>query len=208
MLTAINNYLAYQGQKYIKPEKSGTQASAMQDLRNLAQAARQEFAEISQGLAQRVAPFEPERVSQWMNQAQVCRPHFWCYYRLPSDSPEDVAIAIRLYGRKDNFGISVEVSFVERKKSEDTLSKQNKVLAVPIAEPLYYFAQEAGVSRKVEGNEENRSKLQEAVKSGTVRKVLVKYDIPIEMELSPDSLTDQLALGFDRVLPYYDATKN
>lgn len=208
MLTAINNYLAYQGQKYIKPEKSGMQASAMQDLRILAQAARQEFAEISQRLAQRVAPFEPERVSQWMNQAQACRPHFWCYYRLLSDSPEDVAIAIRLYGRKDHFGISVEVSFVERKKSEDTLSKQNKVLAVPIAEPLYYFAQEAGVSRKVEGNEENRSKLQEAVESGTVRKVLVKYDIPIEVGTSLDSLTDQLVLGFDRVLPYYDATKS
>ncbi|OTN91591.1 hypothetical protein A5809_000956 [Enterococcus faecium] len=73
-----------------------------------------------------------------MNQAQICRPHFWCYYRLPSDHQDDVAIAIRLYGNgiPEQFGISVEVSIVERKRSEHSLSKQNKVLNQPISAPL------------------------------------------------------------------------
>ncbi|MGT2930574.1 HI_0552 family protein [Streptococcus dentasini] len=208
MYEKLNAYLAYQGFKYVKPEKAGPLAGEMTELKVLGQGARSEFTGIAKHLADKVAPFEMTRVSNWANQAQVARPHFWCYFKQPQDHPDDVGLAIRLYGQKDDFGISVEVSFVERKKSEDTLSKQNKILTVPIAEPLYYFAQEDGVSHKVEGNEENRSKLQEAVESGTVQKVLVKYDIPIEMESSLDSLTDQLVLGFDRVLPYYDATKS
>ncbi|MCB6560277.1 hypothetical protein LI158_10060, partial [Bifidobacterium longum] len=67
-----------------------------------------------------MAPFKMDRVSNWANQAQICRPHFWCYYRAPEDSLDDVAMAIRLYGQPEKWGISVEVSFVERKKSDTT----------------------------------------------------------------------------------------
>lgn len=207
MLEAINNYLDYQGMKYIKPEKTVDMASMMSNVRQLAQAARKEFETICKALIPKIAPFEPEGVSQWMNQAQICRPHFWCYYRLPSDSQEDVALAIRLYGIKDNFGISVEVSFVERKKSDDTLDKQHKILSVTIAEPLYYFVQVDSVSHREAGTEENRLRLQEQIKLGDVRKVLVKYDIPLTADITVDDLTDRLAAGFDKVLPYYQVTK-
>lgn len=207
MLEAINNYLDYQGMKYIKPEKTVDMASMMSNVRQLAQAARKEFETICKVLISKIAPFEPGGVSQWMNQAQICCPHFWCYYRLPSDSQEDVALAIRLYGIKDNFGISVEVSFVERKKSDDTLDKQHKVLSVTIAETLYYFVQVDSVSHREAGTEENRLRLQEQIKLGDVRKVLVKYDIPLTADITVDDLTDRLAAGFDKVLPYYQATK-
>lgn len=207
MLEAINNYLDYQGMKYIKPEKTVDMASMMSNVRQLAQAARKEFETICKALIPKITPFEPGGVSQWMNQAQICRPHFWCYYRLPCDSQEDVALAIRLYGIKDNFGISVEVSFVERKKSDDTLDKQHKVLSVTIAEPLYYFVQVDSVSHREAGTEENRLRLQEQIKLGDVRKVLVKYDIPLTADITVDDLTDRLAAGFDKVLPYYQATK-
>ena len=208
MFKAVNDYLSNQGVKYLKPEKAGEQASFMQELRSQAQTARQEFAEISQELAERVAPFEPERVSQWMNQAQICRPHFWCYYRLPSDSLEDVALAIRLYGQEDDFGISVEVSFIERKKSDQTLAKQAKVLDLPLEEGLYYWVQKDGQSRRVEGGEDNRQALKEALNQGEVRKVLVKADIPIETSGSKGALVYQLAKDFDRLLPYYQITKS
>lgn len=207
MLRQINHYLAYQGEKYIKPEKAGELASFMQGLRLLGQAARSEFQAVNQALAQEVAPFETERVSQWMNQAQICRPHFWCYYRLPSDSVEDVALATRLYGMKDQFGISVEVSFVERKKAETTLAKQHKVLEMPIEAPLYYFAQEDGVSHRVEGTEENRLMLQGKVADGTIRKVLVKYDIPVTEEMTMADIVAQLKQGFELLFPYYEHTK-
>ena len=99
----------------------------MMDLRDLARQARDEFSLISKSFEDRVKPFKAERVSQWMNQSQLCRLHFWCYFRLPSDGFDDSALAIRLYGESDNFGISVEVSFVERRRSENSLEKQNKV---------------------------------------------------------------------------------
>lgn len=207
MLEQINHYLAYQGEKYIKPEKAGELASFMQELRLLGQAARSEFQAVNQALAQEVAPFEPERVSQWMNQAQICRPHFWCYYRLPSDSVEDIALATRLYGTKDDFGISVEVSFVERKKAETTLLKQYKVLELPIETPLYYFAQEDGLSHRVAGTEGNRLMLQGKVADGTVRKVLVKYDVPVTEEMKQEDVVTQLKKGFELLLPYYEHTK-
>lgn len=207
MLEQINRYLAYQGEKYIKPEKAGELASFMQDLRSLGQAARLEFQGLNQTLAQKVVPFEGERVSQWMNQAQVCRPHFWCYYRLPSNSVEDIALATRLYGVKDRFGISVEVSFVERKKSEQTLVKQHKVLDLPIKAPLYYFAQEDGLSRRVAGTEENRQLLKEQVADGTVRKVLVKYDVLVTETMTLENLVAQLKNGFELLMPYYEHTK-
>lgn len=208
MFEKMNAYLAYQGDKYIKPEKAGELAAMMEDLKALGQSARKNFGEISQKLAVMLPSFEADRVSQWMNQAQVCRPHFWCYYRQPSDSAQDVAMAIRLYGTKDDFGISVEVSFLERKKADDTLIKQNRVLNLPITAPLYYFAQEKGISRRLDGNEENRLLLQEQVASGQVRKVLVKYDVPIEREMTLKILLKKLLDAFQILYPYYELGKS
>ena len=156
MLENIQAYLSKQGVKYIKPEKAGPHKEEMEDLKALGQAARKEMQTLAKLLEERLAPFKMDRVSNWANQAQICRPHFWCYYRAPEDSLDDVAMAIRLYGQPEKWGISVEVSFVERKKSDTTLAKQHKVLDLPIAPSLYYFAQENGVSHRVEGTEANR----------------------------------------------------
>lgn len=203
----IKDYLTYQGFKYIKPEKAGPLAAEMKKLKALGQAARAEFTEIAKTLEPKVAPFQMTRVSNWANQAQIARPHFWCYFKQPQDSQDDVGLAIRLYGQEEAYGISVEVSFVERKKSETTLLKQHKILDLPIAEPLYYFAQENGLSHRLAGTEDNRQNLREKIVSGQVRKVLVKYDIPLSEELDLNALTDQLAQGFDKLMPYYQVTR-
>ena len=176
----------------------------MEVLKALGQAARKEMQVLSKVLEERLAPFKMDRVSNWANQAQICRPHFWCYYRAPEDSLDDVAMAIRLYGQPDKWGISVEVSFVERKKSDTTLVKQHKVLDLPIAPSLYYFAQEDGVSHRVEGTEANRQMLKEAVKDGRVRKVLVKYDVVVTTSKTMEELVEELADGFDKLKPYYE----
>ena len=179
MLENIQSYLSKQAVKYIKPEKAGPHQEEMENLKALGQAARKEMQTLAKLLEERLAPFKMDRVSNWANQAQICRPHFWCYYRAPEDSLDDVAMAIRLYGQPEKWGISVEVSFVERKKSDTTLAKQHKVLDLAIAPSLYYFAQENGVSHRVEGTEENRQMPKEAVRDGRVRKVLVKYDVSV-----------------------------
>lgn len=204
MLEKVQAYLSKQGVKYIKPEKAGLHQEEMEVLKALGQAARKEMQTLSKVLEERLAPFKMDRVSNWANQAQICRPHFWCYYRAPEDSLDDVAMAIRLYGQPKKWGISVEVSFVERKKSDTTLAKQHKVLDLPIVNPLYYFAQEDGVSHRVEGTEANRQMLKEAVKDGRVRKVLVKYDVPVTSSLTEADLIDQLMKGFQLLRPYYD----
>ena len=98
------------------------------------------------------------------------------------------------------------MSFVERKKSDTTLAKQYKVLRL-----TDYFSTllscsirwEDGVSLRVEGTEANRQMLKEAVKAGRVRKVLVKYDVPVT-----DSLLDQLMEGFQLITPYFDSCQD
>lgn len=208
MLEKVQAYLSKQGLKYIKPEKAGPHQEEMVALKALGQSARKEMQVLSKALEKRLAPFKMDRVSNWANQAQICRPHFWCYYRAPEDSLDDVAMAIRLYGQPEKWGISVEVSFVERKKSDTTLAKQHKVLDLPIEPSLYYFAQENGVSHRVEGTEENRQMLKEAVRDGRVRKVLVKYDVPMTSGLTEADLLDQLMEGFQLLRPYYDSCQD
>ena len=204
MLENIKAYLSKQGVKYIKPEKAGPHQEEMEALKALGQAARKEIQLFSKALEERLNPMKMDRVSNWANQAQICRPHFWCYYRAPEDSIDDVAMAIRLYGQPEDWGISVEVSFVERKKSDTTLAKQHKVLDLPITFPLYYFAQEDGVSHRVEGTEENRQMLKDAVRDGRIRKVLVKYDVPVTASETMEELVDEIADGFEKLRPYYE----
>ena len=204
MLENIQAYLSKQGVKYIKPEKAGLHQEEMEDLKALAQSARKEMQVLSKALEERLTPFKMDRVSNWANQAQICRPHFWCYYRAPEDSLDDVAMAIRLYGQPKKWGISVEVSFVERKKSDTTLAKQHKVLDLPIVNPLYYFAQEDGVSHRVEGTEANRQMLKESVRDGRIRKVLVKYDVVVTTSKTMKELVEELADGFETLRPYYE----
>ena len=96
MLENIKAYLSKQGVKYIKPEKAGLHQEEMEALKALGQAARKEMQVLSKALEERLAPFKMDRVSNWANQAQICRPHFWCYYRAPEDSLDDVAIMVSL----------------------------------------------------------------------------------------------------------------
>lgn len=204
MLENVKDYLSKQGVKYIKPEKAGPHQEEMETLKALGQAARKEMQTLSKLIEERLTPFKMDRVSNWANQAQICRPHFWCYYRAPEDSLDDVAMAIRLYGQPEKWGISVEVSFVERKKSDTTLAKQHKILDLPIEPSLYYFAQEDGVSHRVEGTEENRQMLKEAVRDGRIRKVLVKYDISETASETMEELVDEIVDGFEKLRLYYE----
>ena len=47
--------------------------------------------------------------------------------------------------------------------------------------------------------------LKAAVKDGRVRKVLVKYDVPVTSSLTEADLIDQLMEGFQLLMPYYDS---
>ena len=206
LFPAIKAYLPYQGTKYIAPEKAGDLCEVMLDLRAKGQAARKEFIDLVKDFQPLYPNLSLKRASQWMNQAQILRPHFWNYLKGYGEITEPM-FALRLYGTAEDFGVSLEVSFMERKKDEYSLSKQNRVLELPIQSPAYYFAQIDGVSQRFEGTEENRQFLTQQLAVGQVRKVLVKYDIPLSQAASREQVLSQLQEAMTALIPFYEATR-
>ena len=206
LFPAIKAYLPYQGTKYIAPEKAGDLREVMLDLKSKGQAARKEFMDLAKDFQTFYPNLSLERASQWMNQAQILRPHFWNYVKGYGEITEPM-FALRLYGTAEDFGVSLEVSFMERKKDEYSLSKQNRILQVPIKEPVYYFAQEKGVSQRFDGTEDNRQLLIKKVQEGQIRKVLAKYDINLSRANSKEEVLSDLQEAMSALIPFYEATR-
>ena len=207
MLNTMREYLAYSGLQYQKPEKAGQEAEKMLYLRSKGQEARKVFTHLAKAFQERHPEWDLQGTSQWMNQAQRLRPHFWAYLQREGEVTEPM-LALRLYGSPSDFGVSLEVSFIERKKDDKTLDKQAKVLEVPVAEGIYYLVYSNGESHKMEATEENRQILREKLSHQEVRKVLVKSDVPVTDGQILDKFLDELDKAFEKLLPYYQATRN
>ena len=206
MLNTMRDYLAYSGLQYQKPEKAGQDAEKMLYLRSKGQEARKAFTELAKAFQARHPEWILQRSSQWMNQAQRLRPHFWAYLQREGRVTEPM-LALRLYGSPSDFGVSLEVSFIERKKDERTLDKQAKVLEVPVVEGIYYLVYSDGESQKMEATEENRQVLKEKIAYQEVRKVLVKVDVPVTANSSEEEIVKALLKSYDKILPFYLATR-
>ena len=206
MLNTMRDYLAYSGLQYQKPEKAGQDAEKMLYLRSKGQEARKAFTELAKAFQARHPEWVLQRSSQWMNQAQRLRPHFWAYLQREGRVTEPM-LALRLYGSPSDFGVSLEVSFIERKKDERTLDKQAKVLEVPVVEGIYYLVYSDGESQKMEATEENRQILREKLFHQEVRKVLVKVDVPVTANSSEEEIVKALLKSYDKILPFYLATR-
>ncbi len=203
----IEDYLAYQGEQYRNPDKAGDDREKMLVLRKKGQEARKSFTHIAKCFQARHSDWQLHQTSQWMNQAQRLRPHFWAYLQREGQITEPM-MALRLYGNQNSWGISLEVSFIERKKDEATLSKQAKVLDVPVVEGIYYWVQQHGESHIVQATEKNRQLLKQGLSSQEIRKVLVKADVPVTDEETLDTVLDELDQTFEKLLPFYQATRN
>ena len=203
----IKDYLAYQGEQYRNPEKAGTEKDKMLDLRQKGQEARKAFTHLAECFQARHSDWNLHPTSQWMNQAQRLRPHFWVYLQREGHVTEPM-MALRLYGNPNNWGISIEVSFVERKKDETTLSKQAKILDIPVVAGIYYWVQKNDESYRVQATEENRQLLRQQLSNQEIRKVLVKVDIPVADEDTIDKVLDKLDRGFEKLSPYYQVTRD
>lgn len=206
MYDKIREFLNYQGIKYVAPTKVGEDAERMLAYRALGQEARKEFTQLVTDFHQLYPQLRQDRTSQWMNQAQLLRPHFWAYLQ-GEGSMADPMFALRLYGDSKDFGVSLEVSFIERKKNEESLQKQNRVLTLPVSSPVYYLAQVEGVSQRFQGTEANRQNLLKEVEIGQVRKVLVKVDVNLSQATSRDAILEELKKGMASLRPYYEATR-
>ena len=206
MLKAVREYLSFAGVQYRNPDKAGDEREKMLDLRQKGQEARKSFTELANTFQANHPEWQLQQTSQWMNQAQRLRPHFWAYLQREGQVTEPM-MALRLYGTPDDYGISLEVSFIERKKDEQTLDKQAKVLELPAVEGIYYLVYSNGESHKVEVTKENRCALREKLRSQEVRKVLVKADISFIANQSVEAILEKLEEAYARLLPYYEVTR-
>ena len=207
MLNKIRDYLDFAGLQYRNPDKAGAEREKMLAFRHKGQEARKAFTELANAFQVSHPEWQLQQTSQWMNQAQRLRPHFWVYLQRDGQVTEPM-LALRLYGTSTDFGISLEVSFIERKKDERTLGKQAKVLKVPTVEGVYYLVYSDGQSQRWEANEENRQILRNKLSNQEVRKVLVKIDVPITENSSEEEIVEALLKSYDKILPFYLATRN
>ena len=207
MMETIRNYLSYAGVQYRNPDKAGEEREKMMELRHKGQEARKTFTNLAKTFQASHSEWQLQQTSQWMNQAQRLRPHFWVYLQREGQVTEPM-LALRLYGEPTDFGISLEVSFIERKKDEQTLSKQAKILDIPPVEGVYYLVYSNGESYKMEATEENRCTLRKRVRSQEVRKVLVKVDVSLIENQSVEAILEKLEDAYERLLPYYQATRD
>ena len=207
MLNEIRNYLEFAGLQYRNPDKAGEEREKMLEFRHKGQEARKAFTELAKVFQASHPEWQLQQTSQWMNQAQRLRPHFWAYLQRDGQVTEPM-LALRLYGTSTDFGISLEVSFIERKKDEQTLGKQAKVLEVPVVEGIYYLVYSDGQSQRWEANGENRRTLREKLRSQEVRKVLVKADVSVTENSSEEDIVENLLKSYDKILPFYLATRN
>ena len=207
MLNKIRDYLDFAGLQYRNPDKAGEEREKMLELRHKGQEARKAFTELAKAFQASHPEWQLQQTSQWMNQAQRLRPHFWAYLQRDGQVTEPM-MALRLYGTSTGFGISLEVSFIERKKDEQTLGKQAKVLEIPTVKGIYYLANSDGQSQRWEANEENRQILRNKLSNQEVRKVLVKADVPVTDNSSEEEIVEALLKSYDKILPFYLATRN
>ena len=206
MMEAIRNCLSYAGIQYRHPDKAGDEREKMLELRKKGQEARKAFTNLAKAFQEKHPEWQLQQTSQWMNQAQRLRPHFWVYLQREGKVSEPM-LALRLYGVPSDFGVSLEVSFIERKKDEQTLDKQSKILEIPVVEGMYYLAYTDGQSYRIEATEENRLLLREKVQCQEIRKVLVKSDISFIANQSVEAILEKLEDAFTRLLPYYEVTR-
>ena len=206
MLNTMREYLAFSGLQYQKPERAGQEVEKMLYLRSKGQEARKVFTHLAKAFQERHPEWDLQRTSQWMNQAQRLRPHFWAYLQREGEVSEPM-LALRLYGSPSDFGVSLEVSFIERKKDDKTLDKQAKVLEVPVVDGIYYLVYSNGESHKMEATEENRQILREKLSHQEVRKVLVKIDVPVTENSSEEEILEALLESYETILPFYLATR-
>lgn len=206
MLNKIRDYLDFAGLQYRNPDKAGEEREKMLGFRYKGQEARKAFTELAKTFQASHPEWQLQQTSQWMNQAQRLRPHFWAYLQRDGQVTEPM-MALRLYGVPSDFGISLEVSFIERKKDEQTLEQQAKVLEVPVVEGIYYLSYCDGQSQRWEASEENRQILRDKLSHQEVRKVLVKADVSMIENQSLDVILEKFEEAYERLLPYYQATR-
>ena len=198
----MSRFFRYDKVKYKNPVKFPEVAQEMEQLKKAGQDARFEFTKLTEVFQKNFKSFRMERVSQWMNQAQVVRPAFWRYFIEEGQDEGNPSFALRLFYQENKLGVYVELSFIERKKNDNSVRLQNKVLErEPNRNFLYVASDFQKNATSYEGNVSNRDELIRAVKEGKVRKVILRR--PVFLENTKAGIEDELTNALKELIPFY-----
>ena len=199
----MSQFFRYDKVKYRNPVKFPEVAEEMEQLKKAGQDARQEFTKLTEVFYKNFHTFRMDRVSQWMNQAQVVRPAFWRYFIEEGQDEGNPSFALRLFNQENKLGVYVELSFIERKKNDNSVRLQNKVLECePNRNVLYVASDFQKNATSYEGNVSNRDELIKAVKEGEVRKVILRR--PVFLESIKDGIEEELSDALKELIPFYE----
>lgn len=198
----MSRFFRYDKVKYRNPVKFPEVAEEMEQLKKAGQDARQEFTKLTEVFYKNFHTFFMDRVSQWMNQAQVVRPAFWRYFIEEEQDEGNPSFALRLFNQENKLGVYVELSFIERKKNDNSVRMQNKVLECePNRNVLYVASDFQKNATSYEGNVSNRDELIRAVKEGKVRKVILRRSVFLENTKA--GIEDELTNALKELIPFY-----
>lgn len=199
----MKQFFRYDKVKYRNPVKFPEIAEEMEQLKKAGQDARQEFTKLTEVFYKNFHTFFMDRVSQWMNQAQVVRPAFWRYFIEEGQDEGNPSFALRLFNQENKLGVYVELSFIERKKNDNSVRLQNKVLECePNSNILYVASDFQKNAMAYEGSVPNRDKLTRAVQEGEIRKVILRR--PVFLESTKDGIEEELADALKELIPFYE----
>ena len=198
----MKQFFRYDKVKYRNPVKFPEVAEEMEQLKKAGQDARQEFTKLTEVFYKNFHTFFMDRVSQWMNQAQVLRPAFWRYFIEEGQDEGNPSFALRLFNQENKLGVYVELSFIERKKNDNSVRLQNKVLECePNRKVLYVASDFQKNAMAYEGSVPNRDKLTRAVQEGEIRKVILRR--PVFLESTKDGIEEDLSNALKELIPFY-----
>ena len=199
----MSQFFCYDKVKYRNPVKFPEVAEEMEQLKKAGQDARQEFTKLTEVFYKNFHTFRMDRVSQWMNQAQVVRPAFWRYFIEEGQDEGNPSFALRLFNQENKLGVYVELSFIERKKNDNSVRLQNKVLECePNSNILYVASDFQKNAMAYEGSVPNRDKLTKAVQEGEIRKVILRR--PVFLESTKDGIEEELTDALKELIPFYE----
>ena len=199
----MSQFFCYGKVKYRNPVKFPEVAEEMEQLKKAGQDARQEFTKLTEVFYKNFHTFRMDRVSQWMNQAQVVRPAFWRYFIEEGQDEGNPSFALRLFNQENKLGVYVELSFIERKKNDNSVRLQNKVLECePNSNILYVASDFQKNAMAYEGSVPNRDKLTKAVQEGEIRKVILRR--PVFLESTKDGIEEELTDALKELIPFYE----
>lgn len=199
----MSQFFRYDKVKYRNPVKFPEVAEEMEQLKKAGQDSRQEFTKLTEEFQKNFKSFRMAQVSQWMNQAQVVRPAFWRYFIEEGQDEGNPSFALRLFNQENKLGVYVELSFIERKKNDNSVRLQNKVLECePNSNILYVASDFQKNAMAYEGSVPNRDKLTKAVQEGEIRKVILRR--PVFLESTKDGIEEELADALKELIPFYE----